>query len=260
MPAVNPDKLVVPVKDRLSTRLGLIFTGTFLLVTILLIAATMFGAIGDQRIADSDAGAAAPVIVIDPKIRADLAKAISFDALPPTTEVQNPFIDRAGIGTSLVASPPAAASQTAGAAQPGTATAGTAMRRFDGGQNGIAQSGSSPDFGIDASSLKARHHEWLDRQRRGEFAGEESEVLAVEDLVPVGYASGGDRADEVMLFSLTLCRTFSFPIGTRFLNGTLNGFDQREVIFTFQSGIRRKSYSTVETCGNSGPGTTSAGN
>ena len=57
----NPDKPLVPIKDRLSTRLGLIFVGTFLLVTILMIASTMLGAIGDRSLADSDPRVAAPV-------------------------------------------------------------------------------------------------------------------------------------------------------------------------------------------------------
>ncbi|MEP6703607.1 MAG: hypothetical protein ABJB34_02265, partial [Acidobacteriota bacterium] len=85
-------------------------------------------------------------------------------------------------------------------------------------------------------------------QKRGEFVGPESEMLAVEDLVPVGFASGGDRAAEVILFSVSLCQTFSFPAGTRFANGWLSGFDQSEVVFTFQDGIRRKSYSNGDTC------------
>lgn len=252
----NPDKPLVPIKDRLSTRLGLIFVGTFLLVTILMIASTMLGAIGDRSLADSDPRVAAPVIVIDPKIRTDLVKAISVDAIPPATEVQNPFVDRANIGTNLVAAP--AASQTATSSQSVSAVTGTATTGAT-GLNGNVPS-SNTDFGFDPSTLKARHDEWLERQRRGEFVGQESEVLAIEDLVPVGYAGGGDRADEVMLFSLVLCRTFSFPVGTRFLNGWLNGFDQREVVFTFQDGIRRKSYSTVGGCNGSGPGSTTAGN
>ena len=262
MRAVNPGKPLVPMKDRLSARLGLLFVATFLVVTTFLIAGTMFGAIGDQRLADGDVTVTSPVIIIDPKIRADLARAISFDAIPPATEVQNPFVDRAGIGTNLVAAPVPAVSKAAGTNQSGSTTVSAMSATGSGtaGPTGIVQSGNN-GFGIDSSSLKARHDEWLDRQRRGEFVGQESEVLAVEDLVPVGYASGGDRPDEVMLFSLTLCRTFNFPVGTRFLNGFLNGFDQREVVFTFQDGIRRKSYSTVEGCGgSSGPGTASGGN
>ena len=85
----------------------------------------------------------------------------------------------------------------------------------------------------------------------------------MEDLVPVGYASGGDRPDEVMLFSVSLCRTFSFPVGTRFFNGTLNSFDQREVLFLFQNGIRSKSYSASGECQTGADprvGSTSSGN
>ena len=76
----------------------------------------------------------------------------------------------------------------------------------------------------------------------------ESEVLGIQDLVPVGFATGGNRGPEVILVSLSLCRTFSFPAGTRFYDGLLNGFDQNEVIFIFQNGVRRKSYATGEVC------------
>jgi hypothetical protein len=99
-----------------------------------------------------------------------------------------------------------------------------------------------------AYDVKARYDDWIARQKRGEFVGPESEVLSVQDLVPVGYASGGDRGEEVMLLSVALCRTFSFSAGTRFWDGWLNGFNQNEVVFTFQDGIRRKSYSATDQC------------
>ena len=259
MPA-RPNSQQLPIKDRLSTRLGLVFVATFLIVALLSIAGTMFGAMGDERQAQNDSGAAAPVIVIDPKIRADLAKAISFDAIAPPTEVKNPFFDSAGIGSNLTVTATTAASQTARPGEPGsTSTTSVAARSGTGGGSGVSTSGTAS--GYDPSALRARYDEWVYRQRRGEFVGTEAETLAVEDLVPVGYASGGDRPDEVMLFSVSLCRTFSFPVGTRFFNGTLNSFDQREVLFLFQNGIRSKSYSESGECqGAVDPHTGSSGN
>ena len=254
----QPISQSLPIKDRLSTRLGLVFVATFLVVALLLIATTMFAAITEQRQAESDPGVAAPVIVIDPKIRADLAKAISFDAIPPATEVKNPFFDRDGIGSNLAITPASATAQNAAAAPPGSGSTNTTTVSASGG---AASTGSStPEAPVyDPSMLRARYDEWVFRQRSGEFVGAESETLAVEDLVPVGYASGGDRPDEVMLFSVSLCRTFSFPVGTRFFNGMLNSFDQREVLFLFQNGIRSKSYSASGECqGNAG--STSSGN
>jgi len=258
---VEPNTRPLPLKDRLSMRLGLVFLGTFLIAAVLLIAGTMFGAISDERQASSDPGGAAPVIVIDPKIRADLAKAISFDAIPPATEVKNPFLDRDGIGSNLTVAPATAVSQNA---RPGEAAAtNTTTVAASGGGTGSSGASTPDATGYDPSALRARYDEWVFRQRRGEFVGSESETLAVEDLVPVGYASGGDRPDEVMLFSVSLCRTFSFPVGTRFFNGMLNSFDQREVLFLFQNGIRSKSYSSAGECqsgADSRAGSTSSGN
>src|SRR6187549_244437 len=117
--AAQPNNQTLPMKDRLSTRLGLVFVATFLIVALLSIAGTMFGTMSDQRQAESDPGAAAPVIVIDPKIRADLAKAITFDAISPATEVKNPFFDRAGIGSNLVMTTATAASQSARSGEAG---------------------------------------------------------------------------------------------------------------------------------------------
>jgi len=260
-----PDQLnsrALPMKDRLSMRLGLLFVGTFAIATLLSIASTMFGAMSDERQASTDQGAATPVIVIDPKIRADLAKAISFDAIPPATEVKNPFLDRDGIGSNLTISPSATASQNARPGEAGS-TNTTAVAANGGGMGTGASGATSAGSGYDPSALRARYDEWVYRQRRGEFVGSESETLAVEDLVPVGYASGGDRPEEGMLFSVSLCRTFSFPVGTRFFNGMLNGFDQREVLFLFQNGIRSKSYSSAGECQSGADpraGGTSSGN
>ena len=247
MPA-QPNSRPLPLKDRLSTRLGLVFVATFLVVALLSIAATMFAAMSDQQQADIDPGAAAPVIVIDPKIRADLAKAISFDSAAPPAEVKNPFFDRASIGSNVPITVATAALQS-GAAAPNSTTV-AASGGGPGGANGVPVSGAGSVY--DPSTLRARYDEWVFRQRRGEFVGAESETLAIEDLVPVGYASGGDRPDEVMLFSVSLCRTFSFPVGTRFFNGMLNSFDQREVLFQYQNGIRSKSYSSAGECQSAG--------
>lgn len=237
----------IPMKDRLSTRLGLLFVGTFLAVFVILAGWTMLGTISDRRQVAAQSEVATPVIVIDPKIQTDLAKAMAFDAIPASAEIQNPFVDRAGIGSNVVVSSAPAASQSGSSGSSATTASGTTTGGMPQSQGSFAQ--VAPSVMVSSYDVKARYDDWIDRQKRGEVVGPESEVLSVEDLVPVGFASGGDRADEVMLYSAALCRTFSFPAGTRLLDGWLNGFDQSEVVFTFQNGIRRKSYSITETCG-----------
>ncbi len=238
----------ISFRNRLSTRLALVFVGTFLALLILSIAWTMFDTIADRRKASADSDIAAPVIVIDPKIQTELSKALAFDALPASSEVLNPFVDRANLSGSVIATNNArSASQTVSPASSGSSVAGGIPNaRFGPGQRPISNMGRVPS--MEVYSAKARHDDWLASQKRGEFVVPEAEVLAIEDLVPVGFASGGDRGAEVMLFSASLCQTFSFPAGTRFFNGWLNGFDEREVVFTNQDGIRRKSYSNTEPC------------
>ena len=98
MQAVRSIDPRIPIRDRLSMRLALLFVGTFLVILILLMAWTMFATIGDRAQAAAGSGVAARVIVIDPKIQTDLAKALAFDGLPTGGEVLNPILDRAGLG------------------------------------------------------------------------------------------------------------------------------------------------------------------
>lgn len=245
MRAVRPIDPRVPVKNRMSLRLGLLFVGTFVGVLTLLMAWTVFATVGDRRQVAAASEGSAPVIVIDPKIKTDLAKALAFDSLPVSGEVLNPFLDRAGLSGNVAATNVRTTTQaTSSATGPVRTIASPAG--IPSNRDANWEIPQAP--GSDTYSVKARHDDWLDRQKRGEFVGPESEILIVEDLVPVGFASGGDRAEEVMLFSISLCQTFSFPAGTRFANGWLNGFDQKEVVFAFQDGIRRKSYSTSGAC------------
>lgn len=246
MQAVKTTDPRIPVKNRLSTRLALLFIGTFLGVLMLLMAWTMLATIGDRRQVAASSETTAPVIFIDPKIQSDLAKALAFDALPRSGEVLNPFLDRAGLSGNISATTVRVSTQTPPSSAGTSRNVLTLEERIPSSRT--IRSETLPGAVIDTYSVKERHDDWLERQKRGEFVGPESEILVVEDLVPVGFASGGDRAAEVMLFSVSLCQTFSFPAGTRFSNGWLSGFDQSEVVFTFQDGIRRKSYSSNETC------------
>ncbi len=246
MQAVRTLDQPIPARQRLGYKLGLVFVGVFLVVFILIVAWTMFAALADRRQSAADSGVATPVIVIDPKIRSDLAKALAFDGLPTQGEVLNPFLDRAGISGNVAVAPLRTSTQTGGVTETTTTVGGTSSRVSPGGQTRGSQIYSSSV--IEAPSWKSRHDDWLARKKLGQIVENESEVLGVADLIPVGLVSGGDLGAEVMLFSLSLCQTFSFPAGTRFSDGWLNGFDQKEVVFTFQNGIRRKSFATVEPC------------
>jgi hypothetical protein len=246
MSPFRPQAPKLPVKERASFRLATLFVGTFVGMVILLIASAVFGALADSQRANAEAEILPAPLVIDQKIQSDLSKAMSFDAEPPTIEVQNPFVDRAGLSggqgiTNGTVGPQQASTSSTTGVNP-TAPAGS-QPQSPTTQSGVLQIGPAV-----VSDTRSRHDEWFKRLQAGEYVGPESETLAVEDLIPVGYTSGGNRSDEVMFFSQALCVTFSFPAGTRFYDGWLTSLDQNEVVFSFGNGIRRKSYSHAAPC------------
>jgi hypothetical protein len=239
----------ISLRDRVSIKLVMMFAGAFLAVLLVMVGWALLSAIGDSRTSAAEEDVQTPVITIDPKIETDLAKAMSFDAIPAETNVQNPFLDRAGIGNVLGTTAGTVGGQTSGAT---TSTKG--------GSTGTAGSSSSRttidrlDPSVTAVQMpmiddtKGRWQDWAERANRGESVGPESETLGIDDLVPVGYAGGGDRGVEVILYSRSLCRTFSFPVGTHFFNGSLYQISQSEVVFIYQNGYRTKSYSAADLC------------
>jgi hypothetical protein len=260
MQSVKSIHTPTPLRDRLGLRLALLFFLAFLGTLVVIGAWALMGKIAERSQAATEVNVQAPAIVIDPKIQQDLAKAMTFDATPAVTQVQNPFVDRANLASSATAAAASVSKPNAGS----TTSVGSTQTSGSTGQSSNPSSSSAGSqlgaFMPPVDNTKARYEEWLERSKRGEFVVPESEVLGVGDLVPVGYATGGDRGPEVILMSLSLCRTFTFPAGTRLFDGILNAFDQREVVFVFQNGIRRKSYSTQDVCRpQEGSGATSAG-
>jgi len=254
MQTVQTFKTRSTARERLGLKLALLFIGTFLGIFLIIVIWALFSNLVESRRTADESEVATPAFAIDPKIQTDLAKAMSLEAIPASTDVQNPFIDRAGIGTNITVTPATAnASLNNTAANPGTAASNPPANRT------IVVPGSrtvgSNMIGPEVDNTKARYDDWLNRQRSGYLAGPESETLGIDDLVPVGYASGGDRGSEVILFSISLCKTFSYPVGTQFYNGTLSEIKPTEVVFAVPNGIRRKSYADQHPCG----GNTSVG-
>ena len=256
MQATGISSLKAPGHDRLGLKLALLFAGTFLAVLLLIVVWTLFTNLISSRRGADEADVQSPEFTIDPRIQTDLAKAMAFDAIPASPEVQNPFIDRAGIGTNIAVTPPtvnAAAKVVSGAAPTGTGSSASGTNRITNipGVRTTLQNATAPEV----DNTRARYEDWLTRQRAGYLAGPESETLEVDDLVPVGFADGGDRGVEVILFSISLCRTFSYPVGTRFFNGTLSEIKPQEVVFAVPDGMRRKSYSVERPCGGNNTNT-----
>jgi hypothetical protein len=241
-----------PIGDRLSLKLFLLFAGSFLGVLVLVVLWTLLLAVGDSRVSAAESEIQTPALVIDPKLQSDLSKALVFDAIPTEATVQNPFIDRANIGSNLTVTS-APASSTAAVTTAGRVTTTGTTQVGPRAPNYTRLDGNTPAVVSQyVDNTRERWAAWAERANRGESVGPESETLGLDDLVPVGYAGGGDRPMEVMLYSMSLCRTFSFAAGTRFFDGVLYEINQNEVLFTNPGGLRRKSYASVNPCqGNS---------
>jgi hypothetical protein len=246
MKTVTSIEQKIPMRDRVSIKLAFLFVGSFLAVLIFAVGWTLLSAFGDSRAAAAESEVQTPVITIDPKIQTDLAKAMTVDATPAVADVQNPFIDRAGIGNTLGLTNGTVASQTSST----PASAGGTSNALPSSRTTITKVGpSGPSITMPAvDDTKGRWLDWAERANRGETVSPESEALGIDDLVPVGYAGGGDRGVEVILYSRSLCRTFSFPVGTRFFNGSLYQISQTDVVFIYQNGYRTKSYAAADPC------------
>ena len=236
-----------PARERLGLKLTLLFVGSFLGVLLVFVVWTVFSNLVESRRNVDAAEVQTPPFTIDPKIESDLAKAMSFDAVPAAIEVQNPFIDRAEIGTNITVTASNANAAVNNASSPKAVNGGPTRTVTVPGARPVASNIMAPE----TDNTKARYEDWINRQRAGYLAGPESETLGVDDLVPVGYADGGDRGVEVILYSISLCKTFSYPVGTQFFNGTLSAINTSEVVFAVQNGIRRKSYTVEQPCSSS---------
>ncbi|HYJ91250.1 MAG TPA: hypothetical protein VEV84_08080 [Pyrinomonadaceae bacterium] len=247
---MNPQRVAgpaprLPMKERAGTRLAILFAATFGVLFMALLIMTVFGVFSDNRTAEAQAQIQPAQLVIDPKIETDLSKAMSFADEPADVNVQNPFVDRDNLSAN--------AGKIGGTVSRPASTTGSVGSTTNAAANGGPRSPTTNSRTTTITSApvitnKERHEEWMKRLRAGEYVGPESETLSIDDLVPVGYSSGGNAAQEVMLFSYSLCETFSFPAGTRFYDGWLSSFTQDEVVFSYGNGITRRSYSRPNTC------------
>lgn len=214
--------------EGLAFKLAALFCAVFFAVFVGLWVYDFLGSFREGRDADSALVQPAP-IVIDPKIQTDLAQVLAFDSTASTEDVKDPFYDRAGI-SNAAAQANAAAAQKASAGAAGTS--GTVTRSGSGG------SGSPGVTSVMPSSTEARLKDWEEKQRLGEVVGPEWELYSIDDLVPVGFTSGGNAPDEVTLYSKSTCRSFSVKAGTRLYDGWVNTFNTDFALFMWGGGQR----------------------
>lgn len=216
--------------DGLTFKLAALFCGVFFAVFTGLWIYDLFNSFSESRDSESAVVQQQSPIVIDPKMQSDLAQVLAFDPAENSEIVKDPFFDRTGIsvGSGL---------RSTGTAQ--TALAGTSSSGSIGGTAGSGGSGSpggaTPNV---PSSTEARLKDWRDKQDQGEMVGPESELYSIDDLVPVGFTSGGSAANEVTLYSKSTCRSFSVRAGTRLYDGWLNAFNADFALFMWGGGQR----------------------
>lgn len=238
----------VPRRNRLAIKLALLFAATFLTVLLVAVLYELLASTGVS--ADAVTEVQPAPITIDPKIQRDLAQVMAFDAIPGESDIKDPFFDRGGLSAAAKTSAALAGQKSApstAVAAGGTSAAG-AQTSGGGARTGTNAPGGSIQDVTSVDATRARYDNWSKSDIASQNERSVSEILLIDDLVPVGFASGGSGSDEVMLYSNALCRTFSFGVGTRFMDGWLNALSPFEAVFATNSTYRHKSFRRPEAC------------
>lgn len=230
----------LPLTDRLSFRLILLFALVFFTVFFGTWVYDALASFAESRLAEAALSGQPAPIVIDPKLQTELAKVMAFDAIPTEADVRDPFNDRSGLSNVVKLSGAPAAAPQRTSVQPGSSqtVAGSTgggsggMRNYPGQSVGGQSGGISMDPAVSREATRDRYLQREERIRAGMDGGPEAEVFSIEDLLPVGVVSGGDEKEEVMFYSQTADRTFSFPVGTRFFDGWLTALRPEGVVFS----------------------------
>jgi hypothetical protein len=224
------------LKSRLGLKLTALFTASFLTVFVGLLFWDLLLSMGENVVVDATASKqAAAVTTIDPKLETDLAKVLETNDAQTTADIKNPFADQSGISDKFNTTASSTAPQTVSSTKTvNTSTVSNNPQKNQAQQNVTAKNTQNtnvnPQPQMDTKTrLKIRE----ERIRLGEDGGPESVAFAIDDLLPVGVVSGGDGKDEVMFYSESACRVFSFPVGTQFYDGWFDSTRPEGVVFGF---------------------------
>ncbi len=234
----------VSLKDRVSFKLTTLFIGTFLAVFIGSWVYSAFAALLAGQVSEAELQSQPELIAMDPKIQSNLAKAMSFDAIPTSAEIKDPFKDQSGIsnnGQSAASTAPInqTAAKTTGATTNPTKSQKTPSNpQVAKTNNGSGATPTDPKTVAVTEDTLTRILRREEKIRTGIEAGPESVVFAIDDLLPVGVVSGGEGADEIMFYSQSADRTFSYPVGTQFYDGWLTEIKSEGVVFSFNDKYR----------------------
>lgn len=231
--------------DRLSFRLLALFLGVFVFTFFGLWAWSISKGFLESRLIEEGAAARPQPIVIDPKLRDELATVMNSDQTVTSVAIRDPFNDRTGLvplsvaqrSVGGVATTTGGSGSTPSGASPGT-TGGRSNTNVVAGSPGRSGTPIEPQLS-GSEATKQRYSAWLDRAATGEVPLD-PRIFSIEDLLPVGVVDGGEGRQEVLFYSEAAGRTLSFPVGTLFNDGWLTELRPEGVVFA--SGDDRRTY------------------
>ena len=236
--------------DRLSFRLLILFLGVFLLTFLALWAWSISMSFVEGQLAQAAAQARPQPVVIDPKLRDELASVMSLTTAPEVVAVKDPFADRTGIVSlsnaqravgGVVMTTGGSGGGSSSSVASNTGSGGTGLR-----SNTSVVPGPSIGSGVatapessPSEATKARYNQWLEQVGVTGDVPLDPRIFSIEDLMPVGVVDGGDGRQEVLFYSDAAGRTFSFPVGTYFNDGLLAELRPEGVVFATGDDTRR---------------------
>lgn len=242
---MNPDRSVPYNPQKRTSTLGFrllaIFGGSFLLFFALFFGWDLFSGFAERTLLGAQVDSKAAPIVIDPKIADELAKVLAQDASADAFEINDPFVDRAGLsGTPGLVT-------TSGALQASTAGSGTKPPAGPSKIQTVPGAGGSTTAQVSPAveSTRERYEAWLQRAANDPALVMDPRVFAIQDLLPVGIVDGGSGGQSIMFISEAVGKTVSFPVGTMFYDGWLSEVRPEGVVFNFNDGrgtVRMQSW------------------
>ena len=250
MNTVTTVKPKLRLTDRLSFRLLVLFLGVFLLTFLALAAWSISWSFAESALAEAGAAARPQPIVIDPKLRDELAAVMSLDTTADPVTIKDPFADRTGI-VSLSNAQRAVGGVVTTTGGSRAATSESNLATVTGPTSGPRNTnvvgpgpGGSDNRSIEppippVEATKRRLDEWLQRAALGDIPLDPM-IFAIDDLLPVGVVDGGNGGQAVMFYSEAAGKTISFPVGTMFNDGWLAELRPEGVVFG--TGSENKQY------------------
>lgn len=237
---------------RLGLKLLGIFAVAFAASFVVFFAYGLLSSYAEGNAVETNITAQIKPIVIDPNIESHLAKVLADANAPLPADVNDVFIDRAGLAAKVPASATGGtlqftspfvdtrAGSTIAGPGPGPVapSAATRSQSAGSGQMSAPPVTAAPPAQSPIDATRQRYVAWLEHGgARGDVALD-PRIFAIEDLVPVGLVDGGKGGQEVMFHSEAIGKTVSFPQGTMFFDGWLTELRPEGVVFSFNDAQR----------------------